>query len=416
MADDLTKGLNLLLHPKFTELDKRITRLEQYSKELTNSVSLKEERSEVDHLREHMRSQIAQVGNVLEFVKQKFANLDEVRTKELRGLAKAVEQKAPITNLNHVSEQVQSLTVAMSTRVENAKVDRLAKQLQSLSEDVALKATGERVEGIEGQLQSLKALVNSKASHERMEVFNDRMKLFATSASLSVTNQRLDDLNKELQALSENNANKVDNHQAHEILLSVQSLNDAVAQRAECTKVDHLLRQYQMVHDELHSKAGLADAQQTARHLNALSDAVARKSDLAKHYLLSEQFDGLRDDVLVLKNQLAKVDDLTSLVESLNAALELESAKVRRLTVLAADAPPHSARPAAHSTGSTASPPPQTTNRTLNPCVGGPGTGECNDSASPGKTSILPQVPPNGRNPTTSRLAVEHRPNLAKGY
>merc|ERR1719507_1850846 len=205
-------GLNILLHPKFTELVQRLDRLEALHKDLTSVVALKEERQEVDHLRDHVASQIAHVDSVIAMNRDKMLSLDELRNREIRALTKAVEQKATLVNLSHVQEQLHAQNVALSTKSENDKVEQLSRTVHALSEDVALKATTVRAEQLTRQLKTLGDTLQTKVDYEVTDRLAQRNKALAEEVALRAEGPKLVDLSRKVDALAEDMSTKATIH------------------------------------------------------------------------------------------------------------------------------------------------------------------------------------------------------------
>mmetsp|Transcript_37197 Transcript_37197/g.104976 ORF Transcript_37197/g.104976 Transcript_37197/m.104976 type:complete len:432 (-) Transcript_37197:186-1481(-) len=331
MAEDLTKGLNLLLLPKFTEIVQRIDQLETWYKELHDAVALKEERQEVDHLREHFDAQIHHVDKLVSLNKEKMTQLDELRSREIRALNGLVEQKATIANMSHLSDQVQSVNNAVSTKAENTKVDHLGKQLQTLSEHVALKSTNTRTDQLSKQLQALNEVVEQKTTISTTDRLHDKLMQIQGEVATKASIERMEDLNGLIQTLSEECGQKAHNTKAEQLHVQLNSLADDLSRRAEISTTDHLYRQMQAIHDEVVQKAESVVMDQTIKKVQSLGDAMAQKAETAKHNLLNEQFHKLREDVFNQKTEFQRVDDIFKKLETLNSIVRVDNAKIKNL-------------------------------------------------------------------------------------
>jgi hypothetical protein len=336
MAGEMTKGLNILLHPKFTELVQRLDRLEALHKDLTSVVALKEERQEVDHLRDNMASQIAHIDSVIAMNRDKMLSLDELRNREIRALTKACEQKATLVNLSHVQEQLHAQNVTLSAKCESDKVDQLSKTLHALSEDVALKATTVQTEQLKRHLKTLGDTLSTKVDYEVTERLAQRCKSLAEEVALRADGSKLVDLSRKVDALSEDVANKATIHTVEHLARSHHIMGEDVSQRADQRKLDHISRKLQHLSEEVASKADLAHTEQAIRQIHALSDSMAQKAEGGQHFVLHDQVVKLREDMLSIKADMAKVDDHARQLDSVNGALSVNTARVKHLSLMAA--------------------------------------------------------------------------------
>jgi len=229
MAEDLTKGLHILLQPKFQELFARLDRVDHQYKELSEAVASKEERDEVEHLRGHFEKQIAQVDSVIGIVKDKMINLDELRTREIRTLSRAIDHKATVTSLQHVVEQVHAVNVGISTKADLSKVEQLTKQLGTLSEDVSTKVPNSRTEELGTQIQHLSKLVSQKVNNEQADAINERIKVLTADALQKAASTRVEEIAGQLRELAQDNAHKAESHHVEQLHHHIKTLKEEVA-------------------------------------------------------------------------------------------------------------------------------------------------------------------------------------------
>jgi len=332
----MTKGLNILLHPKFTELVQRLDRLEALHKDLTSVVALKEERQEVDHLRDHVASQIAHVDSVIAMNRDKMLSLDELRNREIRALTKAVEQKATLVNLSHVQEQLHAQNVTLSTKCETEKVDQLAKTVHALSEDVALKSTNVRTEQLARQLKTLGEGLTTKVDFEVTDRLAEKCKALSEEVALRSETVKLMDLSRKVDAMGEDVATKATIQSVEQLARNHHVMNEDVSQRADQRKLDHLARKVHHLSEEVAQKAELAHTEQAIRQIHALSDTMAQKVEGGQHFVLHDQVVKLREDMLAIKADMTKVDEHARQLDSVNSALSVNTARVKHLTLMAA--------------------------------------------------------------------------------
>lgn len=336
MAEDLTKGLHILLHPKFAEVTQRLDKLNAWCRDLQHAVSLKEDRVEVDHLREHVEGQIKHVDNIINIQKENHARLDELRTQQIRALNLAVEQKAEKGTVAQLSDQVQAVNATVVKKAEISKVDQLERQLKVLSEDVSFKSTTARAVELGAQLQALADQVSEKVDNAVAEGLAEKLKLLTEKVSQKSTTSKTDDLSRQLQALSEECSHKAETSRVDQLSRSLQALGEDVNKRSEGSVTEHLSRQLQTLGDKVNQKADGATLDHTLTHVNALSDACAKKAELGQHNLISDQVEKLREEVFQYKAGLDRVDDLSQQVHVMSNSLQLESAKVKNLSLLCA--------------------------------------------------------------------------------
>jgi len=361
MAEDLTKGLNILLHPKFCELQQRVDRLEVFHKDLAAVVALKEERQEVQHLRDHVDNQLRGVDSTIGMVKDKMLSMDELREHEIRGLSKSVEQRATIANLSHLGEQVQAMSVTMSSKAETAKVEQVCMQFYKLSEEVALRATLVRTEQLAKHIQDLQDSIMRKVDIDTTDKIIERIKMLASEVSLRAEDTRVTELSRKFDVLADDAKQKADLATVEQVHRQLHVLGEDLATRVETRRVDHLNRQLHSLGELVAQKAEAATADQAIRQIHALSDNVAQKVDGQKHTLLGDQVTKLREDVYSMKAQVAKLDEHSRQLESLHNTIAVDSARVKHLCLLYAgaqgpkDAPhtpttaaPSPLRPASH--------------------------------------------------------------------
>lgn len=334
MAEDLTKGLNILLHPKFLELQQRVERLESFHQDLAVITAQKEDRQEVQHLRDHLDGQIRAVDSSIGMVKDKMLSLDELRSQEIRGLSKGLEQRATLANLNHVSEHLQATNLTLSTKAELAKVEQLGKQLHALSEELATRATISREEQLAKELQSLKDTVARKVDLDITDKLIERMKTLAGEVELRAEDARVTELSRKHDAFLEELRQKADESRIEQVHRQLNVLSEDVASRAEARKVDHMCRQLHSLGEQVIQKAEAGTADQAIRQIHALSDSVAQKVEGSKHNLLSDQVSKLREDVFSMKAHVAKLDEHSRQLENLHNAQAVDSARLKHLCVM----------------------------------------------------------------------------------
>lgn len=88
----------------------------------------------MDHLRERVDALTLHVNELISQNRAEMTLLDKKRRRETRTLHEFVEQKATITQVNNLSEQVQSVNRAVATNAEYTKIDLPGQQMQTLSE------------------------------------------------------------------------------------------------------------------------------------------------------------------------------------------------------------------------------------------------------------------------------------------
>jgi len=332
----MTKGLNILLHPKFTEIVQRLDRLEALHKDLTSVVALKEERQEVDHLRDNVASQIAHVDSVIAMNRDKMLSLDELRNREIRALTKAVEQKATLVNLSHVQEQLHAQNVTMSTKCETEKVEQLAKTVHALSEDVALKATSVRAEQLARNIKTLGDTLTTKVDFEVTDRLAGKCKALAEDVALRIEATKHWDLSRKVDALTEDVSTKATIHSVEQLARNHHVMGEDVSQRADQRKLDHLARKLHHLSEEVAQESELAQTEQSIRQIHALSDAMAQKVEGGQHFVLHDQVVKLREDMLAIRADMAKIDEHARQLDSVNSALSVNTARVKHLTLMAA--------------------------------------------------------------------------------
>jgi len=332
----MTKGLNILLHPKFTEIVQRLDRLEALHKDLTSVVALKEERQEVDHLRDHVASQVAHVDSVIATNRDKMLSLDELRNREIRALTKAVEQKATLVNLNHVQEQLHAQNVTISTKCETEKLDQLTTTVHALSEDVSLKATSVRTEQLARQLKTLGETLTTKVDFEVTDRLAEKCKALAENVALRSETTKLLDLSRKVDALVEDVCTKASIQSVEQLARSHHVMGEDVSQRADQRKLDHLSRKLHHLSEEVAQKSELAQTEQATRQIHALSDTMAQKVEGGQHFVLHDQVVKLREDMLAMKADMTKIDEHARQLDSVNSALSVNTARVKHLTLMAA--------------------------------------------------------------------------------
>jgi len=334
MAGELTKGLNVLLHPKFTEICQRLDRLEALHKDLTAVVALKEERQEVDHLREHVSSQIKHVDSIIAMNRDKMMSLDELRNREIRALTKTVEQKATLVNVNHLAEQLHATNVTMSSKAENAKLEQQARQLHALSEEVATKATSLRTEELAKQLQALNDGLARKVDSDTTDKITERIQALAQDVATRAEGVKVVDLARKLQELTEETAQKAEMSTVEQLNRRLQAMGEDVAQRAEVRKLEHLGRQLQHLAEEVEHKAEVATTEQAIRQIHALSDAIAQKVEGQAHTVLNDQVAKLREDLLAMRAETSKLDEHSRQLEALSSSVSVNTSRVKHLCLM----------------------------------------------------------------------------------
>lgn len=338
MAGELTKGLNVLLHPKFTEICQRLDRLESLHKDLAAVVALKEERQEVDHLRDHISNQIKHVDSIIAMNKDKMLSLDELRNREIRSLAKSLEQKATLANLSHVTEQVQALNHGLTTKVDSSKVEQLGKSLHSLSEDVAMKTPSSRADQLAKELQALHDQLMKKVDSSTTDRLNERIRGLADEVSMRAEANKVVELSRKLDSLAEATAQKAEIATVEELARKHQVLGEDVAQRAEQRKTDHLDRKMAQLTDELALKAEHSVAEQTIRQMHTLGEAIAQKVETGAHASLQDQVNKVREDVMTLKAESSKLDEHQRQLEALHSSMSANTSRVKHLSLMYANA------------------------------------------------------------------------------
>jgi len=327
----VTKGLSILLGPKFLDLSKRLDRLDLLYKELSDAVVLKEDRQEVDHLREHITNQINHMDSIVGTVKDKMMNLDELRTREIRTLSRTVDHKATATSLNNIAEQVHALNMAVTSKAEVVKVEQLTKQLGSLSEHVGMKASNSQLEDVAKQIQQLSKLVSQKVSLEQADTIQERIKGLTADVLQKASCAKMQEVASQLHELAKETQRKAESEEVEHLSSQVKGLRDEVAHRAENSKMEHYARQVEMVHDELVRKAENSTADRAIRQLHALNDAMSGKADTTNHNLLNDQLHRLREDIFSMKADFSRLDELGRQLENISATVTVDSAKVRHL-------------------------------------------------------------------------------------
>mmetsp|Transcript_102584 Transcript_102584/g.319664 ORF Transcript_102584/g.319664 Transcript_102584/m.319664 type:complete len:409 (-) Transcript_102584:41-1267(-) len=334
MCEDLTKGLNTLLHPKFIELSQRLDRLEVYHQDLSAVVAQKEERHEVERLREHVEAQAKQLDSHIAMLKEKTLSLDQLRSQEIRALAKNVETKAALAQVKHLDDQLQATNVAVANKAEVGKVDQVSKNVHALSHEVSQKASSGRTEQVAKQVQILNDALAKKVDFDTADHLSDRIRTLAGEVALRAESTKLDDLLKKVDLLTQEVAAKADHSNLEQLDRQMRLLSSEVDQRADVRKVEHISRQLHSLHEELGQKAEISAADQAIRQIHALSDAVSVKVEDQKHSLLHDQVAKLREEVFQMKGDFSRLDDHSRQLDSLHSSVAVDSARVKHLCLM----------------------------------------------------------------------------------
>lgn len=331
MAEDLTKGLNHLLGPKFTELAERIETLERCFQGMSMALAEKEDKIEVDALREHCSSQIRQVDDIVGLLKEKVGQLDELRSRDIRALHASVEQKATAVNLDVVREQLQAMTMSLAARADAAKMEHLARQVDLLGDEVAKRATILRADQLGKQVNHLSDMIARKVDPETTDQIRDSLKLLICNVAEKAPLSDMHALGAKLQSVTEQCTQKADVGKVEQLLRQLDTLEQDVSRKADDAKAEHLRRALEVVTEDLQKKAHHATVEQSMRHIHALSEALSKKSDAEKHDRLHDQFRRLSEDVFQHKMHL---DRQSHTLEDLGRRVVADSSKLKSFTAV----------------------------------------------------------------------------------
>uniref|UniRef100_A0A7S4QC91 Uncharacterized protein n=1 Tax=Alexandrium monilatum TaxID=311494 RepID=A0A7S4QC91_9DINO len=331
MCEDLSKGISILVNPKFTEVAQRLERLEAFHQDLSSVVARKEERSEVERLREHMESQVKQLDSHLAMLKEKMHSLDQLRSQEIRGLANSLEHKASMCQLRQFEEHLQATNVAISGKADIAKVDQVAKNIHALSHEVSQKASAPRAEQVAKQVQILNDALAKKVDAEIADHINERVRSLANELSLRADATKLDDLSKRIDLVAGACAMKADHANLEQVDRQMRLIGTELEGRADARKVDHLSRQFHGLQEELANKAEVGHTDHAFRQIHALTDAVQAKAEDQKHALLNDQVSKLRDELSRMRGDMGKIDDHSRQLDAIQNSMQVDSARVKHL-------------------------------------------------------------------------------------
>lgn len=330
MAEDLTKGLNLLLHPKFAELAERIEHLERSVQAMSVSLAEKEDKSEVDALREHFSSQVRQVDDIVGLVKEKVSQLDELRSREIRSLHANVEQRATAVNLDAVREQLQQVSITLAGKCDVAKMEHVSKQIDLLGDELAKKVSTSKVDQLGKQLNTVSDMVTRKVDPAITDQIRESIKALNCDVAEKAPLGDVHLLSGKVQGLAEQCAQKAETSKVEHLFRQFETLEQDVMRKADDAKTENLRRSLDAVMDDLQNKAHNATVEQTMRHIHTLSEALSRKVEVEKHEQVHEQCRRLSEDLVAHKSQL---DRHGHTIEDLGRRVAADGAKLKGLSI-----------------------------------------------------------------------------------
>uniref|UniRef100_A0A7S4UFD4 Uncharacterized protein n=1 Tax=Alexandrium monilatum TaxID=311494 RepID=A0A7S4UFD4_9DINO len=331
MCEDLSKGINVILNPKFVELSQRLERLEAYHQDLSGVVARKEERSEVERLREYMETQVKQLDSHLAMLKEKLLSLDQLRSQEIRGITKNMEHKANVCQVKHLEEQLQASNIAISGKADVSKLDQVGKNLQALSHEVSQKAPAPRAEQVAKQVQILNEALAKKVDSEAADHINERIRSLAHELSLRADTTKLDDLSKRVDLVAGECATKAEHANLEQLDRQMRLLGSELEHRADVRKVEHISRQLHTLHEELANKAEVGHTDHAFRQIHALSDAVQTKAEDQRTALLQDHVAKIHEELSRMRGDMGKIDDHSRQLESLHNSMQVDSARIKHL-------------------------------------------------------------------------------------
>mmetsp|Transcript_15291 Transcript_15291/g.30053 ORF Transcript_15291/g.30053 Transcript_15291/m.30053 type:complete len:398 (-) Transcript_15291:84-1277(-) len=335
MAAEVTKGLNILLHPQFEQMVARMDKLEAFHKDLSGVVAAKEDHEDVMDFKEEFKMQMQKVDDALTMHADKMLSLDETRSHEIRGLSKAAEQKASLANLSHLLDQHQVLCTALSTKAELARVDQLSQSVTALGEEVATKTPSITTEQLGRQVEAL-ADSFARRMDDVLERLNDRCRSLADDIARCAENSHLLELCRRIDALTEDVRHKAENSAVHQISRHHAVLNEDLSQRTEQRRFDQLTRQVRHLSDEVAHKAEHAVTEQALHQIMSLSQAVSLKTEGGQHVALHDQVVKMREEMLAMKSEMSRIDHHARHLETLNSTVSMNSARLKHLALMAA--------------------------------------------------------------------------------
>jgi len=335
MAYEVTKGLNILLHPQFEQMIERMDKLEAFHKDLSGVVAAKEDRDDMLRFKEEFEMQMQKVDDALTMHADKMLSLDELRNREIRGLSKASEQKASLANLSHLLDQNQVLCTALSTKAELARVDQLSQSVAALGEEVATKTPSITTEQLGRQLEAL-ADSFARRMDDVLERLNDRCRSLADDIARRAENSHLLELCRRMDALTEDVRHKAENSSVHQLSRHHAVLNEDVSQRTEQRRFDQLTRQVRHLSDEVAHKAEHAFTEQALHQITKLNQTVSLKTEGGQHQALHDQVVKMREDMLAMKVEMSRIYQHARHLEALNSTVSMNSARLKHLAVMAA--------------------------------------------------------------------------------
>eukprot|EP00406_Dinophysis_acuminata_P080829 CAMPEP_0179243858 /NCGR_PEP_ID=MMETSP0797-20121207/17760_1 /TAXON_ID=47934 /ORGANISM="Dinophysis acuminata, Strain DAEP01" /LENGTH=277 /DNA_ID=CAMNT_0020951359 /DNA_START=45 /DNA_END=875 /DNA_ORIENTATION=- len=240
MAEDLVKGLDSFYEPKFSQLSVRIDRLDKLVENLTHAVAQKEQRSEVEKLRENMEYQFSHENGTIKSLEDRMVEYNSRRCYEIRELTDAVRARSTAAETGRLAvrdEQLEALQAA------------LTKRLDGLAADVAARATCGRMAA---QLEGLAETVRRKAGVEAVGACEGRLEALAGEVALKATQARAEELGRELQALSGRSALKAEGAEMARLGGLLEKLGADVEQKATITEVGRLICQLSALDQRVH--------------------------------------------------------------------------------------------------------------------------------------------------------------------
>lgn len=81
----------------------------------------------MDHSRDHLAGQTKHMESVTAMSRGKMLRIDKARNREIPALTMAVEKKATLVDLSHLSDQLHAVNMSLSTKAEIGKVEQLGK-------------------------------------------------------------------------------------------------------------------------------------------------------------------------------------------------------------------------------------------------------------------------------------------------
>jgi len=334
MASDIAEGISFLLDPLFADFKTRLEKCEATTRDLQRQIHLKEDTEEVSKVREHVEKHFAHLSTVDAGNRERLERKDKLRAEQIEGLSLAVARKAEKGAVTYLSEQLQVLTATVSEKAEHEKQEEISKQLSSLSEFVCTKSSFSRVDDLAFNLSALTDVVATKATIATTTSLDERLAALAGVVAKRATNARADDLALQLQNLSAVVALKAENAEAKRLDGALRLLAEDVARRAQGATVEEHGRKLAELKFQMSQKTDCTTTSDAIADLRALTKAVGHKTEHNDHTSVNDLVLKLREDLYAHRVELDRITNLDQKVEVLSNTVQLDSSKVKNLSLL----------------------------------------------------------------------------------